>query len=454
MKRVVIVGAGPAGLFCAYELSKSEKFQITIIEAGKRIEERRCPVKEGKKCVHCKLCDVVHGVGGAGGMSDGKLNLHPSIGGDLLEFMDEQRAWELIKMVDEIFLRHGAPGEIYLGDSEELRRRAAAASIEFIPVRQRHVGSDLLVDVIRSIEMELEKRGVRILTEKRVLDVELRGSEKIVTLDDGSKISSDFLVLAPGRKGSQWLMRIAEKLGISYRFMPIDVGVRVEIPAVIYDELTSISWDPKFRMRTPTYDDLVRTFCTCPNGFVVIDTYDAGVGVNGHSLRSMRSENTNFAFLVTVQLTEPVENTTEYGNSIAQLSMTIGGGKPIIQRLGDLIEGRRSTWERIQRSFVKPTLRDVTPGDISMALPHRIVQDIIEGLEMLDRVVPGVASSSTLLYAPEIKFSAIRMEVREGFETSISGLFTIGDGAGVSRDIVNSAVTGIVAAQRIAELSE
>jgi len=451
MRRVVIVGAGPAGLFCAYEL---EGVEVILLDAGKRIEERRCPVKEGKPCAHCSLCDVVHGIGGAGGMSDGKLNLHPQIGGDLLEFMDEERAWELIEKVDRIFLKHGAPEELYEGDSEELRRKAAASSIEFIPIKQRHIGSDGLLRVIRSIEEELERKGVKILTRKRVVDVGVENGKKYVLTEDRERIETDFLVLAPGRKGSPWLMEIARKLGLSYRYLPIDVGVRVEIPAVVYEEVTKINWDPKFRMRTPTYDDLVRTFCTCPHGFVVIDTYDAGVGVNGHSLRAKRSENTNFAFLVQVELTEPLENTTEYGRSIAQLSTTIGGGKPIIQRLGDLMEGRRSTWERIRRSFVKPTLRDVTPGDVSMALPHRIVQDIIEGLEMLDSVVPGVASSSTLIYAPEIKFSAVRIEVGEGFETEIEGLFTIGDGAGVSRDIVNAAVTGIVAGKRIKELAE
>jgi hypothetical protein len=225
--------------------------------------------------------------------------------------------------------------------------------------------------------------------------------------------------------------------------------VRVEVPAVVYEDLVEINWDPKFRMHTPSYDDMVRTFCTCPYGFVIKDTYSDVVGVNGHSMMEERSENTNFAFLVRINLTEPVENTTAYGLSIAHLANTIGGGKPLLQRLGDLRRGRRSTWSRINRSYVKPTLRDVTPGDISMALPHRIVTDILEGLEMLDRVVEGVASDSTLIYAPEIKFSAMRVKVGENFETDVKGLYTIGDGAGMSRSLVTAGCTGILAAEGI-----
>jgi len=233
------------------------------------------------------------------------------------------------------------------------------------------------------------------------------------------------------------------------------VGVRVEVPSVVYEKAVQTNWDPKFRMRTPTYDDLVRTFCTCPYGFVVQDTYEAGVGANGHSQRNCRSHNTNFAFLAKIALTEPLENTNEYGITIAEQAKTIGGGKPLLQRLGDLKKGRRSTWERLKRSYVEPTLKAVTPGDISMALPHRVVTDLLEGLDMLDRVVPGVASDATLLYAPEIKFAAVRPETRDNFETAVvDNLYVAGDGAGVTRGIVPAAAMGIVCAEGIIEKIE
>ncbi len=256
--------------------------------------------------------------------------------------------------------------------------------------------------------------------------------------------------MAPGRSGSTWLGDQMQSFGVPIKYMPIDVGVRVEVPSLVYEEAVQTNWDPKFRMYTPTYDDMVRTFCTCPYGFVVQDTYESGVGANGHSQRNCRSNNTNFAFLTKIGLTEPLENTNEYGSTIAHQARTIGGGRPILQRLGDLKRGQRSTWERLHRSYVEPTLKAVTPGDISMAMPHRIVTDIIEGLDKLDRVVPGVASDATLLYAPEIKFAAVRPETREHFETAVvDSLYVAGDGAGLTRGIVPAAATGIWAAEGI-----
>lgn len=431
MKRVIVVGAGPAGLFAALELM--DKADVLVIDKGKNIDER---------------FNGVQGVGGAGGISDGKLNLHPKIGGDLTEFVSEEKAYELIDRVDEMFVNHGAPEEEELS-TEELLRRAASSGIEFLPIKQRHIGSDKLPALINSIKRELEGRGVRFLLQTTVEDVLISdgGVEGVVT--EKEKIRSDYVILAPGRAGSPWLSYVMKKHGIALKHMPIDVGVRVEVPSSIYDDVVEINWDPKFRMRVPTHDDLVRTFCTSPYGFVVQDPYGDAVGVNGHSMRHKRSNNTNFAFLVRIDLTEPVEDTTAYGYSIAQLATTIGGGKPLLQRLGDLKRGRRSTWDRIKRSYVAPTLREVTPGDISMVLPYRILMDIIEGLNMLDHVVPGVASDSTLLYAPEIKFSAMRIITKEGFETSIKGLYTVGDGAGVSRSIVSAAATGLIGSEHL-----
>ncbi len=447
MEKVVIVGAGPAGLFAGLELAPY--FDVTIVDMGKDAENRRCDIVRRGICSECDVCDVICGVGGAGGMSDGKLNLHPRVGGDLLEFVDEKTAWELIKKVEMEFSDFFEEG-FSENESVRLSRISAASGIEFLPINQKHIGSDRLPSAVGRIKKKLEKMGVRFLLRKKVDDVIVEnGDVSGVVLSDGAELRSDYVILAVGRAGTEWMADEARKLAIELEYMPIDVGVRVEVPAVVYEDVVRINWDPKFRMRTPTYDDSVRTFCTCPYGFVIKDDYGGVIGVNGHSMSEKRSENTNFALLVRIELTEPVENTTAYGMSIANLANTIGGGKPLIQRLGDLEMGRRSTWKRIERSYVKPTLKYATPGDIGMAMPHRIVTDIVEGLEMLDRVVEGVASDSTLLYAPEIKFSAMRVKTNEHFETDINGLFVAGDGAGLSRGFVTAGCTGIIAARGI-----
>jgi uncharacterized FAD-dependent dehydrogenase len=430
----------------------AEYVDVTIIEKGRDIGRRTCQVMKGKDCIYCNVCSVTAGVGGAGGMSDGKLNLSPLIGGDLVDFVGMRRADELFDMVDTYFMEHGAPEEIPHVPYLELQQCAAANGIEFIPIKQKHIGSDMLPKVIGSMKSDLEVRGVKFLLNTTVESVTARNKKVTGVIADGKQYLADFVLLAPGRSGSTWLGEQMKKFGVPIKYMPIDVGVRVEVPAVVYEEAVKTNWDPKFRMYTPTYDDLVRTFCTCPYGFVVQDTYESGVGANGHSQRNCRSDNTNFAFLTKIALTEPLENTNEYGSTIAEQAKTIGGGKPLLQRLGDLKKGRRSTWERLKRSYVEPTLRFVTPGDISMALPHRVVTNLLEGLDMLDRVVPGVASDATLLYAPEIKFAAVRPETREHFETAVvDNLFVAGDGAGVTRGIVPAAAMGIACAEGIIE---
>lgn len=448
MKKVIIVGAGPAGLMAAHKLAG--KANVTIIEKGSDIDKRVCQVLKGKDCIYCNACSVTAGVGGAGGMSDGKLNLSPLVGGDWADFVGFAEADRIIDEVDDYFVENGAPKEVQDVPTSGLAARAAAGGIEFIPLRQKHIGSDMLPDVINSMKAGLEARGVKFMLRTTVESIIVDNDKIGGVVAKGKELKADFVLLAPGRSGSTWLGGQMSHYGVPIKYMPIDVGVRVEVPSVVYEEAVQVNWDPKFRMYTQTYDDLVRTFCTCPYGFVVQDTYEAGVGANGHSQRNCRSNNTNFSFLAKVGLTEPLENTNEYGATIAQLARTIGGGKPILQRLGDLKAGRRSTWDRLRRSYVEPTLKAVTPGDISMSLPHRIVTDILEGLEMLDRVVPGVASDSTLLYAPEIKFAAVRPETREGFETAkVDNLFVAGDGAGLTRGIVPAAATGVIAATGI-----
>ncbi len=447
---VVIIGAGPAGLFAAYELVENSKLKILIIEMGKAVDKRKCPMWITGECAKCEPCNILSGVGGSGGLSDGTLNIRPDIGGNLYEFLSEEEAWDLVKYVDKIYVKHGAPEKLYQATPKEeeiLSRKAASAGVEFVQIPQRHIGSDHTPEVIKSIENYLRKKGVDFLIETKVEDILNDG----VKLSTGEKIKARYIIAAPGRSGASWLVNQAKKLGIEISHGPIDVGVRVEVPAIIMEPVCKINRDPKFHIITKTYDDFVRTFCVNHKGYVVKEVYDEYIGVNGHSLRDKASENTNFAFLINVELTEPVENSTAYGESIAKTATTLGGGKPIIQRLGDLRRGRRSTWKRIKRSHVKPTLTSVTPGDIAMVMPHRIVTDIIEGLEMLDMVIPGVASDSTLLYAPEMKFYAMRVKVGKTMETNVENLFIAGDGAGVSRGIIIASATGILAARGILE---
>lgn len=429
MELVTIVGAGPAGLFSAYELAK-HGLKPLVIERGKR------PLERSRK-------EMLYGVGGAGLFSDGKLNLSPFIGGDLTEFTTLEEANSIIEEIKDVFLKHGVQAQMFFDEErmKEIERKARAHGIRYVPVKQMHIGSDVLPKVMDSFMRELESMGVRFKLGKSVKVIrERKGFYEV----DG--IKTKFLLVAPGRAGVSWLYKNAKRLGLSFKHNPIDVGVRVEVPASVMEHITSVSWDPKFHIYTRTYDDFVRTFCVNPYGFVVDEHYKSFVLVNGHAMKSKTTENTNFALLVRIGLEEPVENTTAYGEQIARLATTLGGGKVLLQRLGDLRRGRRSTWSRIKRSFVEPSFRNVTPGDISMALPHRVVEDIMEAIEMLDRIMPGVAADSTLLYCPEIKFYALRIITDHSLKAK-PRFYVAGDGAGVSRGIVAAAATGIIAAR-------
>jgi len=473
---IIIIGAGPAGMFAAHEIAHNNKgkLSVLIVDQGYDVERRKCPVQNYKTCTKCPVCSIMSGVGGAGTLSSGLLNLRPDIGGDLREFTDsEKEANDLVSYVDSVFLKYGAPKDVYRGDVEEaldLQRRAASVGIKFLPITQRLMGSDGAPKVIRNFKEDLDKMGVKFLLDTHVKDVQRKKSplslrkppikpnqktrrERVqniqIALDDGSKMTAQYVVLAPGRVGANWAAGVARRLSIPTKHEPIDIGVRVEVPAFIMEPITAINRDPKFHIYTDTYDDFVRTFCVNHQGYVVKEVYDGLVGVNGISMTETLSENSNFAFLVRVALTEPIEDTTAYGRSVVQQGTILGGGEPLIQRLGDLRMGRRSTWVRISHSNVRPTLRSVTPGDIAMAMPHRIVSDILEGLEKLDEIIPGVASSSTLLYAPEIKFSANKFQVNKNLETPVEGLFAIGDGVGLSRGIVGAAANGVIAGRAI-----
>ena len=446
---VVIIGAGPAGLFAAYEFANESTLKVAVIDKGKDINERICPsAKNFTRCMKCKPCNILCGLGGAGGLSDGKLNLKADIGGNLEEFVSKEEADELIFKIDKIFLKNGAPYKMYGKEPGFLEKSAASHGIEFIPIPQRHMGSDRLPKIVTSMKKDLVEKGVKFFLNTNVENISNNGDFEITT-ENGEKFFAKYLLAAPGRSGADWLSHKVKKFDIKTKYAPIDIGVRVEVPAVVMNSIIEKAWDPKFHINTKTYDDFIRTFCTCPNGFVVMEDYGDYIGVNGHSSNTDKSENTNFAFLTRVRLTEPVENTIEYGISIAKLATTIGGKMPIIQRLEDLRNGRRSTENRIHKSYVNPTLKNATPGDISMAMTHRIVTDVIEGLHQLDQVIPGVDSDSTLIYAPEIKFYSMRFLVNKNLETNFKNFFVAGDGAGLSRGIVASAATGIIAARGI-----
>ncbi len=444
MATVAIVGAGPAGIFAAYELALAGQ-RVILFDMGKPVARRNR--RDG--------FDLLHGMGGAGTFSDGKINFHPQVGGDLYEFLSPNEAWELVSHIESVFGTYGVRVmETNDEATRELEKAAAKAGVRFLPIRQAHVGSDHLTELMQRLTDDLEHLGVEFRMESRVTDVLVaEGRACGVVLANGEQVHADAVLLAAGRVGSEWTREVIERLGLPVVFNPIDVGVRVEVPAIVMADIIDVCYDPKFYVRAPTYDDQVRTFCVSPQGFVVQESYpeEGVVGVNGHSLKDRQTENTNFALLTSINLTEPVESTTAYGISIARLATTIGGGKPTLQSLGDLRRHRRSTWRRLTKSpgDVVPTLEDVTPGDIAMALPHRIVTDLLEALEILARIIPGLDADRTLLYALELKRYANKPRTDRTLQTDLPGLYVAGDGAGVSRGIGGAAATGEIAARGI-----
>lgn len=447
--RVGIVGAGPAGLFTAYELAEKTPFEVVVIEQGSDLHKRK---------------HRLHGIGGAGTFSDGKLNIDPTIGGNLLEFASQKEANELLSYIQAVFEKFGVNCEVKFdpdldSNIRKFQDKAAKSDIEFVPYKTIHVGTDELPKIISTFKYHLIEKGVTFRTDTQVKDITLESGKKYVVAREVTETGTeeklldfDALVLASGRSGARWLNTQADKLGLKKLYGAVDVGVRVEVPAKVLEPIIALSYDAKLRIKkTPTYGDFVRTFCTCPNGFVVAEDHDGFVGVNGHSLVASRSENTNFALLSQVNLTEPLEDSNKYSTDMAKLAYDIGGRKPLIQKLGDLEKGRRSTWERILQNDVKPTLTEVTPGDISMALTTRVLTNLKEALYKLDKIVPGVADDSTLLYAPEFKTYALRIVTGDNMETSVPGIFVAGDGPGISRGIVGAAWSGVLAARGISD---
>jgi uncharacterized protein len=452
---VVIVGGGPAGLFAAHFLAEKTNLRIMLLDKGRLPLRRSCPIgqKQSPTCHHCTPCNILSGMGGAGLFSDGKLNFIHILGKtDLTQFLPLDQAKALIQETEQVFNAFGMDGPIYptdLAQAKEIRKQAKKAGIDLLLIRQKHLGSDKLPEHIAGMVASLQDKGVIIQPRTEVLDVIVEDQRIQGVMTSNGRIKCDHVLLAPGRVGADWVGRLAQTHGIKLTQRGIEVGVRVEVHNDILHDLTEVIYDPTFFIQTRKYDDQTRTFCTNRGGFVSLENYQDFVCVNGHAYMERKSENSNFAFLSKVVLTEPVTDNQAYGESIGKLASLIGGGKPILQRFGDLKRGRRSTWNRISKGFVRPTLSNVTCGDIAMALPERILTNLVEGLEKLNCVVPGVANDETLLYAPEIKFFATQMETDEQLRTSIAGMYVAGDGPGVAGNIVSAAATGILAAKGI-----
>jgi uncharacterized FAD-dependent dehydrogenase len=451
---VIIVGAGPAGIFAALELlNKKNGLKILIIEKGKDIDKRICPMKLKEiSCAACPECALLSGWGGAGAFSDGKLNLSPEIGGFLTRYIDKDSLESLINSVDETYVRFGAPVETYGGNSTEvleISRLASDNGLQFIPSTIRHIGTDRCKTVLKKIKASLNAKTETLFNSEAEKVLLKKRKASGIKLKDGTSLSADFVILAPGREGSRWLEKETKRLRLTVLKNPVDIGVRVELPARVLEPLTKITYEPKLIFYSKTFNDKVRTFCVNPYGEVVKEYLKGIWTVNGHSYAQRQSNNTNFALLVSTFFTEPFDDPISYGRHIAGLANLLGKSV-IVQRLGDLKIGRRSTDERIARGLVHPTLKDATPGDLSFVMPYRYLSDIVEMLEALDTIAPGVNSDHTLLYGAEVKFYSMVPKLTGSLETEIENLFAVGDGAGVSRGLIQASVSGVLAATEIA----
>lgn len=450
---VIIVGAGPAGIFAALELNKLQpKWKILILEKGQDIKNRYCPMHDKHiPCAHCRHCAITSGWGGAGAYSDGKLTLTTEYGGWLGDFIGKKALEEVINEVDSVYLGYGGSPIVYGMDEDKIvniQRQAATADLKLIPAKIRHLGTDRNYEILVNMFEELDKH-VEIRTETAVEQFVVKeGKANGVILKDGSLIEADYIIAAPGREGHEWFSTEAKRLNLPTTSNQVDIGVRVEVPAVVMSHLTDVIYESKFIYYSRSFDDQVRTFCMNPYGVVVMENTRGLITVNGHSYADKRTENTNFALLVAKTFTHPFKEPITYGKNIAALANMLGEGV-IVQRLGDLQSGRRSTHERIERGLVTPTLMEATPGDLSLVLPYRHLVSIMEMLEAMDKVAPGVASRHTLLYGVEAKFYSNRMQVSNELETKVKNLYAVGDGAGITRGLVQASAAGLIAARAI-----
>ncbi|MEM3731516.1 MAG: NAD(P)/FAD-dependent oxidoreductase [Candidatus Bathyarchaeia archaeon] len=448
---VIIVGAGPAGIFAALELTEKTDLNILMLDRGPDINQRKCPASRGFECVHCEPCFLLSGWGGAGAFSDGKLTLSTEVGGWLNQYVSNKELEELVDYVDKVYLKFGATEQVYGADVEkveEIEREASLAGLKLIRQKIRHMGTEKCAQTLRKMRQELNgKAEFKPRADVKGLIVKGDTVEGVETVY-GEKFLGKYVIVAPGRSGAEWLQSEAQALGLKTLNNPVDVGLRVEILASVMEKLTKPLYEPKFIYYSKCFDDQVRTFCVAPYGEVITESYNGVLTVNGQSYAERKTENTNFAILVSTSFTEPFKEPIAYGKYLARLSNLLSGGV-IIQRLGDLESGRRSTPERIARSVVTPTLKNATPGDLSFVLPYRYLADITEMLQALDKIAPGVHSRDTLLYGIEVKFYSSRLQLNNCLETKIHNLFTIGDGAGVTRGLVQASASGVIVAREI-----
>jgi uncharacterized FAD-dependent dehydrogenase len=452
---VIIVGAGPAGIFAALEILNIKRTaKILMIEKGKDLEKRTCPMKIKEiSCKACPECALLSGWGGAGAFSDGKLNLSPEIGGFLSRYIGMEKLKSLINYVDEIYLKYGAPKKVYGGNLDEIlkiEKLVSKNNLHFVPSKIRHIGTDRCKTVLKKIKENLNQKTETLFDSEAENVIARKGKVVGIKLKDGRSLHSEFLILAPGREGSRWLERESKKLHLTLFRNPVDIGLRVEVSASVFEPLTRMTYEPKLIFHSKKFRDKVRTFCVNPYGEVVREYLKGIWTVNGHSYANRKTDNTNFALLVSTSFTEPFDEPILYGRYIAGLANLLGKGV-ILQRLGDLRQGRRSTHERILKGIVKPTLRDATPGDLSFVMPFRYLSDILEMLEVLNKIAPGVNSEHTLLYGAEVKFYSRYPKLTESLETEIGNLFAVGDGAGVSRGLIQASTSGVLAAREISK---
>jgi uncharacterized FAD-dependent dehydrogenase len=450
---VIIVGAGPAGIFAALELSDAG-LDVLLLDKGRETSARICPVQEGADhCTYCSPCHLVSGFGGAGAFSDGKLTLSTEVGGHLKELIGMEQARKMVDYVDSIYLKFGTPHKVYgVGNKvTELERRATLAGLRLTPVKLRHLGTENCRQALKTMKEYLSSRvDIKLITAVKTIIVE-DNIVKAIETDDGERCDCRYLILAPGREGAEWLVSEAERLKLSVTSNPIDVGVRVEVPLVIMEELTSVLYEAKLEFYSPSFDDRVRTFCMCPGGEVIVESTggpDPVVTVNGIGYTEYKTKNNNFAILVSTTFTKPFREPIAYGKYLARLANILSGGV-LIQRFGDLMDGHRSTQSRIDHCLTKPSLKAATAGDLSFVLPYRHLTGIVEMLQAMDKLAPGVASPHTLLYGIEVKFYSSQLKLTPCLETEIGNMFAAGDGTGISRGLVQASASGAVAAREI-----
>ena len=449
---VIIIGAGPGGIFSAYELANKSDLKIAVFEAGSELSKRHCPIDGDKikSCINCKTCSIMNGFGGRGAFSDGKYNITNDFGGTLHEYIGREKAIKLMEYVDKINLSHGGEGTaLYSTAGSSFKKLCMQNKLTLLEASVRHLGTDINYVVLENIYNELkDKVDFYFNTPVRTIE-KITNCYKVIC--DNGEYSCKKCIVSVGRSGSKWMQHICESLDIHTKSNRVDLGVRVELPAPIFDHITDELYEGKIVYQTEKFEDPVRTFCMNPHGIVVNENTNGIITVNGHSFEdeNKKTDNTNFALLVSKHFTEPFNDSNGYGESIARLSNMLGGGV-IVQRFGDLERGRRSNQKRIDRGTVRPTLK-ATPGDLSLVLPKRILDGIIEMIYALDKIAPGTANDDTLLYGVEVKFYNMEVDLDHNLETKHKGLYVIGDGSGVTHSLSHASASGVFVAEKILE---